>query len=50
MAILLGMPILVAFIVVVALGLLIPHLAYDQKYDATKGQPDSARLAAWYAR
>ncbi len=50
MAIMFGMPLLVLFMGLV-MGLpFIYHLRCDRKYLATRGQPDAARLAAWYAR
>jgi len=48
MIIAVGMPLWVGFIVVV-MGLpLLHYLKRDEKYNATKGQPESIRLNAWY--
>ncbi len=48
MAIVIGIPLLVLFMGVVMGVPFVYYLKRDGKYEATKGQPDSVRLQAWY--
>ena len=48
MAIVMGIPLLVLFMVLVMGVPFVYYLKCDRAYEATRGQPESVRLNAWY--
>lgn len=48
MAVVIGIPLLVLFMLLVMGVPFVYYLKRDQAYEATRGQPESVRLKAWY--
>lgn len=48
MAIVIGIPLLVGFMMLVMGAPFFYHLKRDRAYEATKGQPEEIRLKIWY--